>query len=77
MIFDRRTLPFTQLDAAGQDAVLLAWQQSRLRIRRTGYAALHGLCAAAYYASPETYGLVGYPGPPDYGNFVPAAGGMR
>jgi len=67
-VFDGRVRPFTQLPASEQDEVLRAWQHSRLHVRRTAYAALHGLCAAAYYASPAIYARVGYPGPPDFGN---------
>ena len=35
--------PFTQQDAAGQDAQLKAWQTSRLAIRRTGFQAMKRL----------------------------------
>jgi len=55
---------FTECDAAAQDRRLRQWQTSRLAIRRTGFRALKRLVAAAYYASPETWGAVGYPGPP-------------
>jgi hypothetical protein len=56
--------PFTQMDAAEQDAHLHAWQTSRLAIRRTGFQAMKRLCCAIYYGSPATYASVGYPGPP-------------
>jgi hypothetical protein len=56
--------PFTQMDAAQQDAHLRAWQTSRLAIRRTGFQAMKRLCAAVYFGSPETFASVGYPGPP-------------
>lgn len=68
LVFDGRPRAFTALDPAAQDRALAAWQGSRLHLRRTAYKALHGLCAAAYYASPEIYPAVGYPGPPDFGN---------
>jgi hypothetical protein len=71
LVFDGRARPFTQLDPAAQDEALRDWQLSRLAVRRKAYVAMHGLCAAAYYASPAIYPLVGYPGPPDYGNVVP------
>jgi hypothetical protein len=56
--------PFTQMDAAQQDAHLRAWQTSRLAVRRTGFQAMKRLCAAIYFGSPETFASVGYPGPP-------------
>lgn len=73
LVFDGRIRTFTSLSPEDQDAVLLAWRRSSLSLRRTGYKALHGLCAAAYYASPEVYERLGYPGPPDFGNFQGAS----
>jgi hypothetical protein len=55
---------FTECDPAGQDRRLWAWARSRIAVRRTGFRALRRLVCAAYYASPETWGAVGYPGPP-------------
>ncbi len=57
--------PFTRSAPAEQDARLEAWRTSRLELLRTGYQAVKRLADATYYASPETYALVGYPGPPD------------
>lgn len=57
--------PFTQSPPAEQDARLEAWRTSRLDLLRSGYQAVKRLAHATYYASPETYALVGYPGPPD------------
>lgn len=56
--------PFTQQTPAQQDRHLAAWAGSRLAVRRTGYQALKRLACAMYYASPEVYASVGYPGPP-------------
>ena len=56
--------PFTQMDAAEQDAHLKSWQTSRLAIRRTGFQAMKRLCCALYFSDPLTYASVGYPGPP-------------
>ena len=56
--------PFTQLDAAAQDAHLKAWQTSRLAVRRTGFQAMKRLCCAIYFAAPASYASLGYPGPP-------------
>ena len=60
-----RPAPFTTLDPAGQDARLEAWRTSRIDLMRTGYQAMARLAHATYYASPEVYALVGYPGPPE------------
>jgi len=57
--------PFTRMTAAEQDAHLERWATSRMAVRRTGFQALKRLSAAVYYGSPETYGSVGYPGPPE------------
>lgn len=56
--------PFTRCEPAQQDARLEAWRTSRLALLRSGYQALKRLAHATYYASPEIYPLVGYPGPP-------------
>jgi len=56
--------PFTQMNAAEQDAHLKRWQTSRLAIRRTGFQAMKRLCCALYFSDPRTYASVGYPGPP-------------
>lgn len=57
--------PFTRATPAEQDARLQAWRTSRLALLRSGYQAVKRLAHATYYASPETYALVGYPGPPE------------
>ena len=59
-----RPTPFTRLGAKEQDARLDAWRRSRVSVLRTGYQALSRLAHATYFASPEVYALVGYPGPP-------------
>lgn len=64
---------FTECDAAAQDRRLRRWQHSRLALRRTGFRALKRLVSAAYYASPETWGAVGYPGPPNSPALTPRA----
>jgi hypothetical protein len=72
-LFGGRTRPFTLLDGAEQDRVLLEWRDSRLAVRRTGYAVLRTLVLAGYYQSPSIWPAVGYPGPPDI--FKAATGG--
>ncbi len=69
LIFDGRPKPFTACSPEVQDAVLLAWQGSRVTVRRVVFQALRGLIAAAYWGHPDLYAAVGYPGPPDYSGF--------
>jgi hypothetical protein len=57
--------PFSRATPAEQDARLEAWRRSRLALLRSGYQALKRLAQATYYASPEVFARVGYPGPPD------------
>lgn len=63
-VLDGRARPFTRLGAAAQDEVLAAWRDSRLALRRSGYGVLRKLTQAAWYAAPEAWADVGYPGPP-------------
>ena len=63
-LFGGRIRPFTLLDGAGQDAVLTEWRDSRIAVRRTGFAALRTLVLAGYYQSPAVWPAVGYGGPP-------------
>lgn len=60
---DGRPTPFTRLDPQEQDARLNAWRHSRISLLRSGYQAMVRLSHATYYSSPETFALVGYPGP--------------
>ena len=64
LLFDGRPQPFTHLSPEAQDRVLASWRDSRLLVRRSGYAALRKLTQAAYYAAPEAWPDTGYPGPP-------------
>jgi hypothetical protein len=63
-VLDGRARPFTHLPAAAQDDVLAHWRDSRLAVRRSGYAILRKLTEAAWYAAPEAWADTGYPGPP-------------
>jgi hypothetical protein len=57
--------PFTALSAQRQDAVLMAWRDSRLTLRRSAFKALRSICLSTYFGHPAVAALVGYPGPPD------------
>ncbi len=63
-VFDGRARPVTRLGPEAQDAVLAHWRDSRLAVRRSGYAVLRKMTQAAWYAAPEAWADVGYPGPP-------------
>jgi hypothetical protein len=55
-------------DEAGADeiaAFLESWRNSRLGLLRSGYAALHDLVLGAWYAAPEAWAAIDYPGPPE------------
>lgn len=54
---------FTRLGPEAQDAVLAAWESSRLDVRRQGFQALKTLAVLGYYDDPRTFALLGYPGP--------------
>lgn len=64
LVLDGRPRPFTRLPPEKQDAALLAFRDSRLALRRSGYHALRKLCLGGYYASDSTWAAIGYPGPP-------------
>ncbi len=63
-VLDGRATPFTRLSPAEQDAALIAWRDSRLPLRRSGFEGLQRLAGALYYSDPRAYPGVGYPGPP-------------
>ncbi len=64
-LFGERIRPFTQLEPEAQDAVLLAWRDSSVALRRTVFRALSTLVTALYYGHPSVWPGIGYPGPPD------------
>jgi hypothetical protein len=66
LVLDRHVRPFSACDAQTQDRVLRDWQRSAVSIRRTAYKALRGLSCAPYWADPQVFAHVGYPGPPQF-----------
>lgn len=54
-------------DAAAADVAgfLEGWRGSRFGLLQSGYAALHDLTFAAWYAHPDSWERIGYPGPPE------------
>ncbi len=43
---------------------LQSWRTSRLSLLQSAYAALHDLTFGAWYARPESWAAIDYPGPP-------------
>lgn len=46
-------------------AFLESWRHSRFDLLKSGYAAFHDLIFGAWYAAPENWPAIGYPGPPE------------
>lgn len=75
-LFDLLAFPLTRMLAAGvwsswpnatPEAIgnfLESWRYSRFDLLKSGYAALHDLIFGAWYARPDTWAAIGYPGPP-------------
>lgn len=49
---------------ADATAVLESWSTSRLQMLRACYRSLHDFVMGSWYAMPQSWGVVGYPGPP-------------
>ena len=75
-LFGGRTRPFTRLDGPEQDRVLVEWRDSRLAVRRTGYAALRTLVLAGYYQSPHRLAGRGLPRAAGHLQGCPVAAGV-
>ena len=68
MVFDwgailRYGARFTRLSAAHQEAYLRAWERSPLQSLRFGFSSLRNLVLLAFYTQPESWSMIGYPGP--------------
>jgi len=62
------SLPWTAASAGAVDEALAALRDSSLALKRSAYGALHQLVLGAWYASPEAWNGIGYPGPPALGH---------
>lgn len=47
------------------EGFLERWRFSRFGLLRSAYAALHDLVLGAWYADPQAWEAIGYPGPPE------------
>ncbi|HSK41906.1 MAG TPA: hypothetical protein VK943_19225, partial [Arenibaculum sp.] len=50
---------------ADVSAFLRRWRDSRFAHLRAGHSALRDLAIAAWYANPDAWPAIGYPGPPE------------
>jgi hypothetical protein len=57
--------PWRDASAAEISGFLDSWRASRLGLLQSGYAALHDLTFGAWYARPDSWEAIGYPGPPE------------
>ena len=46
-------------------AFLESWRHSRFDLLKSGYSALHDIIFGAWYAHPDSWESIGYPGPPE------------
>jgi hypothetical protein len=65
LAFAGLTQPWSEASHEEVGAVLARWRMSRIDLRRSAYDALHQLVLAAWYAAPESWVGIGYPGPPE------------
>lgn len=56
--------PWAEASPAAIAAFLESWRHSRFDLLRSAYAGLHDLTLGAWYAEPDTWAAIGYPGPP-------------
>lgn len=59
--------PFSRMSLEGRRAYLAKWQDHPIGLIRAGFVALKKLSMSCYYASPETWSSIGYPGPMEAG----------
>ena len=59
--------PWREASVAEVSAFLERWRFSRWALLQQGYHALHDLVLAAWYARPDSWEAIGYPGPPEVG----------
>jgi len=55
--------PFSQMDVTARRAFLAKWENHSIPVLRSGFIALKKLAMSVYYASPETWESLHYPGP--------------
>lgn len=56
--------PWREARAAEVSEFLQSWRTSRFPLLQSAYAALHDLTFGAWYARPDSWETIAYPGPP-------------
>ena len=56
--------PWPEASAEAIGRFLESWRNSRFDLLKSGYAALHDIIFSAWYARPDTWTAIDYPGPP-------------
>jgi hypothetical protein len=56
--------PWAEATPAEVAAFLERWRTSRFALQQQAYLALHQLVMASWYARPDAWPAIGYPGPP-------------
>lgn len=59
--------PWREATTADVAAFLERWRRSRMALKQQAYHALHELVMASWYARPDAWTAIGYPGPPRLG----------
>ena len=57
--------PWPEATPEALAAFLESWRHSRFDLLKSGYAALHDIIFGAWYAHPDSWEAIGYPGPPE------------
>jgi hypothetical protein len=71
LVFDQRVKTLSASSPSKRLRALDGWRTSRIYLRRKAFKAVSGMCMAAYWANPEVYAFIGYPGPPPLGAASP------
>jgi hypothetical protein len=59
--------PWSAAGTAEVTAFLERWRMSGMALKQQAYSALHELVMASWYARPDAWGAIAYPGPPRLG----------
>ena len=63
LLLDGRPVPFTRLPGLSQDESLMAWRDSSLAVRRSGYHALRKICFIAHWTQEASFASLPYSPP--------------
>ena len=66
-VLDQRFTTFSAASVEVQRRILREWAESSIETKVLVYRGLHQMVTGSYWSNPATYHLMGYRGPPDYG----------